>query len=76
MADKAQEYPDIQLRIDRDDKGNILQLDYQVNNAGADNQRIIEFIEILALLQNNPDESNRVWKEYENDNKKKILKEK
>ena len=60
MATMQQIYPDIELRIDRDDKGNIVQLDYKVNDAGEDGKRIIEFIEMLALLCQQPGEAKRI----------------
>ena len=69
MADKRQDYPDIELRIDRDNNGNISQLDYTVNNAGEDNKRIVEFIEILSLLENKPEEANRIAREIEKERK-------
>ena len=69
MADKRQEYPDIELRIDRDSDGNIVQLDYTVNNAGEDNKRIVEFIEVLSLLENKPEEANRIAREIEKERK-------
>ena len=69
MADKRQDYPDIELRIDRNDNGDITQLDYTVNNAGEDNKRIIEFIEMLSLLENKPGEANRIAREIEKERK-------
>jgi hypothetical protein len=60
MAKERQEYPDVELGIERDDNGFIINMTYTINNEGEDRKNIIEFIEMLALLCDNKKEANEI----------------
>jgi hypothetical protein len=68
MAKEQQEYPEIELRIDRDSEGNIVQLDYKINDAGQDRKNVVEFIEMLSLLCHNTEETKRIAEEMNKEN--------
>lgn len=55
MADNLQAYPDVILRLERDNNGNIVLMEYTINNAGEDNKHIIEFLKALSIIYQSPD---------------------
>lgn len=60
MAKWRQEYPDVELTIDRDCNGSITRMEYTINDKGEDRKNIIEFIEMLSLLCQDPVEAKRI----------------
>ena len=63
MAKERQDYPEIDLEIERDDDGNITHLVYTINDAGQDRKNILEFIEMLSLLCHDTEETKRIAEE-------------